>query len=64
MDLTPRTVAVTVDELVLDGVDPGDALVAKALRDALAPALAAHGLQAASGDAAGAVARDVAREAR
>ena len=50
MDVTPRTVALMVDELVLDGLDPNDALVAKALRDALAPALAEHGLQAASGD--------------
>ena len=64
MDVTPRTVAVMVDELVLDGVDPGDALVAKAVRDALAPALGEHGLQAAAVDAAGAVARGVAREAR
>ena len=64
MDVTPRTIALMVDELVLDGLDPNDALVAKALRDALAPALAEHGLQAASGDTAGAVARSLAEEAR
>jgi len=64
MDVTPRTVALMVDELVLDGVDPGEPLVAQALRDALAPALGEHGLQGAAGDAAGAVARGVAREAR
>jgi hypothetical protein len=64
MDVTPRTVAVVVDELVLDGVEPGEALVAQALREALAPALGEHGLHAASGDAARAVARDVARETR
>jgi hypothetical protein len=64
VDVTPRTVAVMVDELVLDGVDPGDALVAEAMRDALAPALGEHGMRAAARDAAGAVARGVAREAR
>ncbi len=64
MDVTPPTVAVVVDELVLDGVDAGDALIARALRQALAAPLAAHGLSAAADEAAGAVARSVERETR
>lgn len=37
----------TIEELVLDGVNPGDPLVEKSLLHALGPALVAHGL---SGD--------------
>lgn len=64
MGVTPRTVAVVVDELVLDGVDPGDPLVASVVQQALSAPLAAHDLSAAAGEAAGAVARSVERETR
>jgi hypothetical protein len=39
MDVTPPTLHVTIDRLVLDGVEPGDPLIAQALRRAIGPAM-------------------------
>jgi hypothetical protein len=44
MEVSRPALAVTIDELVLDGVDPRDPLVAEAVRRALAPALGAQGI--------------------
>jgi hypothetical protein len=43
MALSPD-LQLTVEELVLDGVDPGEPLVEESLLHALGAALAAHGL--------------------
>lgn len=43
-----RDVALVIDELVLDGVEPDDAFVHASLVGALAPALAERGLEAAA----------------
>jgi hypothetical protein len=39
MDVTPATIRVTIDELVLDRVGPRDPLVANAVRRALVAAM-------------------------
>ena len=62
MALSPD-VRLAVDELVLDGVEPDDPLVHESLARALAPALAAHGLEGELGPVATAAAAAVAREA-
>jgi hypothetical protein len=51
-----------VDELVLDGVEPEDALVQESLAQALGPALAAQGLEAHAGQVTTATSAAVARE--
>jgi hypothetical protein len=61
--LTPEDLTVVLDELVLDGVGPGDPLVASAVGRALAPALAEHGLEATVGHVTAAVTGAVAAEA-
>lgn len=45
MALSPDHLRVSVDELVLDGVESDDPLVRESLTRALAPALAAQGLE-------------------
>jgi hypothetical protein len=47
--------SVVVDELVLDGVEPGDPLVDASIARALTPALEAHGLGAVIGSITSAV---------
>ena len=44
MEMNGRALTVTIDELVLDGVDPRDPLVAEAVRRALVPALGEQGI--------------------
>jgi hypothetical protein len=56
-------VRLDVDELVLDGVEADDPLVHESLARALAPALAAHGLEGQLGQVATAASTAVAREA-
>jgi hypothetical protein len=53
---------ISVDELVLDGVEPEDALVQESLAQALGPALAAQGLEAHAGQITAATSAAVARE--
>jgi hypothetical protein len=43
-----RDVSLVIEELVLDGVEPDDALAHAALMGALAPHLAEHGLEEAA----------------
>jgi len=52
-----------IDELVLDGVEPGDPAVDASIADALSPALAAQGLAGSLGPVTAAVATAVGREA-
>ncbi len=56
-------VRLDVDELVLDGVEADDPLVHESLAHALAPALAAHGLEGQLGPVAAAASTAVAKEA-
>jgi hypothetical protein len=56
MAVTGQTVELVIDELVLDGVEPGDAAVPRALARTLGPALADHGLAESTADVAGAIA--------
>jgi hypothetical protein len=56
-------VRLAVDELVLDGVEPDDPLVHESLARALAPALAAQGLEREVGRIATAASAAVEREA-
>ncbi len=56
-------VRLAVDELVLDGVEPDDPLVHESLARALAPALAAQGLEREVGRVAAAAFAAVEREA-
>jgi hypothetical protein len=56
MDVTRTTLHVTIDELVLDGVEPGDQLIAQALRRAIGPVMQA-GSPGTAGRTADAVAR-------
>lgn len=62
MALSPD-VRLVVDELVLDGVDPGDPLVEESLRRELSPALTAHGMESETGRVAAAATTAVAKEA-
>ena len=55
MAVTGQTVALVIDELVLDGVEPGDASVPQALARTLGPALADHGLAESTADVAAAI---------
>jgi hypothetical protein len=57
--LTEQTVELVIDELVLDGIEPGDASVPQALARTLGPALADHGLAESTADVTGAVASAV-----
>jgi hypothetical protein len=52
-----------IDELVLDGVEPGDPVVHASISRALAPALEANGLAPATDQVATAVTAAVGREA-
>jgi hypothetical protein len=62
MDVTPPGVRISIDELVLDGVEPSDPLVADAVQRALAPVVAGAGLPPSwSPTTAGAVAGAVTR---
>jgi hypothetical protein len=60
--VTPH-LELVIDELVLDGVEPGDPVVDASIADALSPALAAHGLAGSLGSVTAAVATAVGREA-
>jgi hypothetical protein len=60
MALSGRTVELVIDELVLDGVEPGDPTVGQALTQTLGPALAEHGLAASAPAVTGAVTSAVA----
>lgn len=60
--MTPE-LSVVVDELVLDGVDPGDPLVEESIARALAPSLEANGLGGAVGSVTSAVSSAVEQEA-
>ena len=60
--MTPD-LSVVVDELVLDGVEPGDPLVDESIARALAPSLEAHGLGRAVGSVSSAVSTAVGQEA-
>jgi hypothetical protein len=53
--LTGQTVELVIDEIVLDGVEPGDASVPQALAHSLGPAFADHGLAESITDVTGAV---------
>jgi len=44
MTRPPRTLVLSIEELVLDGVGAGDPLVEPAILDAVRPALDRHGL--------------------
>jgi len=55
--------SVVVDELLLDGVEPGDPLVDESIARALAPSLEAHGLGGAVGSVTSAVSGALGREA-
>ena len=55
-------VRLDVDELVLDGVEPDDALVHESLVQALGTALAAHGLEGQVDQVAAAASTAVAQE--
>jgi hypothetical protein len=63
MAMTPETVSVVVDELVLDGVALEDSLVRESLAQTLAAALAEQGPSSATGRVAAAVTDAVGREA-
>jgi hypothetical protein len=52
-----------IDELVLDGVEPGDPVVDASIARALAPELEAHGLAGSLNSVTAAVATAVGREA-
>jgi hypothetical protein len=52
-----------IDDVVLDGVEPGDPVVAGSIADALAPALDAYGLIGSLDSVTAAVATAVGREA-
>jgi hypothetical protein len=52
-----------IDELVLDGVEPGDPVVGTSIGRAIAPALEAHGLTGSVDSVTAAVAAAVGREA-
>jgi hypothetical protein len=54
---------ISVDRLVLDGVEPDDPLVRESLAKALGPALTAHGLEGETAQVISAAAAAVAREA-
>jgi hypothetical protein len=56
-------VRLDIDELVLDGVESNDPLVEESLARALAPALAAHGLEGELGRVATEASAAIAREA-
>ena len=60
--MTPD-LSVVVDELVLDGVEPGDPLVEASIARALTPSLEAHGLGAVVGSVPSAVSTAVGEEA-
>jgi hypothetical protein len=49
MALSKAPLELVIDELVLDGVAPGDLLVRESLVQALGPSLAEHGLSPAAG---------------
>ena len=61
MALSPD-IHLSVDELVLDGVEPDDPLVHESLAQALGPALAAQGLEGHAGQVTAATSAAVARE--
>jgi hypothetical protein len=63
MDVTRPTTRVTIDRLVLDGVDAGDPLIAQAVRRALGPAMQATS-PAAAAQTAEAVARAIEERAQ
>jgi hypothetical protein len=50
-----QTVELVIDELVLNGVEPGDPVVGDALTQTLGPALAEHSLAASTPEVTGAV---------
>lgn len=52
-----------IDELVLDGLEPGDPIVDTSIARAIAPALEAHGLTGSVDSVTAAVAGAVGREA-
>ena len=53
---------VSLDELVLDGVEPDDPLVQESLAQAIGPALTARGLDGEAGQVTAAASAAVARE--
>ena len=57
-----RDVIFVIEELRLEGVEPGDALVHDSLARALAPALGEHGLEGATEPLSAAVSAAVAEE--
>ena len=57
-----RDIHISVEELVLDGVEPDDELVQESLAQELWPALAAQGLEAHTGQVTAATSAAVARE--
>jgi hypothetical protein len=56
-------VRLVIDELVLDGVQPHDPVVQESLARAVAPALAAHGLEGQTGQVTSGVVAAVGQEA-
>ncbi len=61
MAVTPE-LGLVIDELVLDGVEPGDPFVQASISRALAPVFEAHGLEGAIGPVATTVSAAVGRE--
>ena len=61
--MTPD-LGLVVDELVLDGVEPGDPLVDESIARALGPSLEAHGLGGSLDSVTAAVSAAVGGEAR
>lgn len=59
MDLSPATLELTIDEVVLDGVEPGDPLVAQAVEQAIGASLRPRGV---SGPAVAAAVGETIRE--
>jgi hypothetical protein len=56
-------VRLVIDELVLEGVQPDDPVVEESLARAVAPALAAHGLEGQTGQVTSGVVAAVGQEA-
>jgi len=62
--VNPQTLAVSIDELVLDGVAPDDPAVREAVARALDPVLGEHGLGNATASVTAEVTGAVGRELR
>jgi hypothetical protein len=59
VDVSPATLELTIDEVVLDGVTPDNPAVREAVRRALESALASHGLATSTAQLSVAVTRAV-----